>query len=223
MSKLIQRNHIVPAIWPCDLNTADNPGDYVSMKNYKHLTVYIFVKTMGATSAVTMKQATDVAGTGEKALSYTEYWMTGAKWRFTGRSATNFSVGETVTGAGGASGVVSEIGADYLLVYTVNATAVVDGETLTGGTSGATATANGAGINEDILLRTTCSDTFTIPAVVLRSYVIEIEASQLDTSNGFDCVRVQVEDPGTAGLGAAVYVLSEPRYKGVPMETAIYD
>ena len=222
MSKLVQRNHIVPAIWPCDLNTADNPGDYVSMKNYKHLTVFIFVKTMGATSAVTLKQAQNVAGTGEKALAFTQYLMTGSKWRFTGLSGA-FQVGETVTGAGGASGVVYEIGADYLLVYTVNATAVVDAETLTGGTSGATATANGVGINEDILLPVTCASTFTIPAVVLRSYVIEVEASTLDLANGFDCVRVQVEDPGTAGLGAAIYVLSEPRYAGIPMETAIYD
>jgi len=222
MGKLIQRLHLVPAVWPVDFNTGANPGDYVSMKNYKHLTVVIMENTAGGTAAVTMKQASDVAGTGEKALSFTEYWMTGAKWKFTSLSGA-FSVGETVTGAGGASGVVSEIGADYLLVYTVNATAVVDGETLTGGTSGATATADGAGINEDILLRCTCSDTFTTPAVATRMYVIEIEASQLDVSGGFDCVRVNVAQATVAGIGSVLYILSEPRYAGVPEETAIYD
>jgi hypothetical protein len=223
MSKFIERNHIVPAVWPVDLNTGDNPGDYVSLKNYKHLTVFIFVKTMGATSAVTMKQAKNVAGTGEKALSFVKYYMTGAKWKYNTLTVAEFAVGETVTGAGGASGVVAEVGADYLLVYTVNATAVVDAEVLTGGTSGAKAVADGAGVNEDILLGLTCASTFTIPAVVLRSYVIEIEASMLDVEAGFDCVRVQVEDPGAAALGAAVYILSEPRYAGIPMETAIYD
>ena len=222
MSRLTEKFGIVPAVWPCDLNTADNPGDYVSMKNYKHLTVYIFVKTMGATSAVTMKQAKNVAGSGEKALAFVQYKLTGTKWRFTTLTGA-FQVGETVTGAGGASGVVYEIGADYLLVYTVNATAVVDAETLTGATSLATAVANGVGINEDILLPLTCASTFTIPAVALRSYAIEVEASTLDVANGFDCVRVQVEDPGTAALGAALYILSEPRYAGIPMETAIYD
>jgi hypothetical protein len=222
--RLVEQQHVVPAVWPVDFNTAANPGDYVSMKNYKHLTVVIMQNTAGGTAAVTMLQASAVAGTGEKALSFSEYFMTGAKWKFTGKSATDFQVGETVTGAGGASGVVSEIGADYLLVYTVNATAVVDGETLTGGTSGATATADGAGVDEDILLKCSASsNTFTIPAVANRMYVIEIDASSLDLDNDFDCVRVNIAQATGAGIGSALYVLSEPRYQGVPMESAIYD
>jgi len=221
--RLVQQQHVVPAVWPVDLNTGANAGDYVSMKNYKHLTVIITINTAGGTAVVTMVQAKDVAATGAKALTFAEYWMTGAKWKFTSPSGA-FTVGETVTGAGGASGVVAEVGADYILVYTVNATAVVDGETLTGGTSGITATADGIGINEDILLRLACSSTFTTPAVATRTYVIEIDAQMLDVAGDFDCVRLNIAKMGTgSGIGAAVYILSEPRFAGIPMETAIYD
>ena len=223
MGKFLQKNHIVPGVWPVDFNDATPTCDYVSMKNYKHLTIHIMLATAGGTSAVTVSQAKDVAATGAKTLAFIEYLMSGSKWKFTGKSAADFAVGETVTGAGGASGVVYEVGADYLLRYTVKGTAVVHAATLTSGTSGATATANGIGVNEDIMLPLACVNTFTMPAVVNKCYAIEIEASMLDLTNDFDCVAVAIVDPGAAMLGSVVYVLSEPRYAGIPMETAIYD
>lgn len=50
--------------------------DYVSMKYYSKLTVIISVKnaTTVTGSAITLKQATAVAGTGEKALSFTKMY-----------------------------------------------------------------------------------------------------------------------------------------------------
>lgn len=50
--------------------------DYVSLKNYNKLTVIILADnaTTVTGSAITLKQATAVAGTGEKALAFTTQW-----------------------------------------------------------------------------------------------------------------------------------------------------
>lgn len=50
--------------------------DYVSMKHYQHITVHILVDnaTTVTGSAITLKQATAVAGTSEKALAFTKMW-----------------------------------------------------------------------------------------------------------------------------------------------------
>jgi hypothetical protein len=50
--------------------------DYVSLKNYKHLTAIVLVKnaTTVTGSAITLLQASAVAGTGEKALAFTKVW-----------------------------------------------------------------------------------------------------------------------------------------------------
>lgn len=50
--------------------------DYVSLKFYKHLTAIVLVKnaTTVTGSAITLKQATAVAGTSEKALAFTKMW-----------------------------------------------------------------------------------------------------------------------------------------------------
>lgn len=69
--RLVENSQIVVGILPADL-TADKVGDYVSLENYKHCTI-IFVKDPGtAAQDPTLKlyQATAVAGTGAKALSF---------------------------------------------------------------------------------------------------------------------------------------------------------
>jgi hypothetical protein len=50
--------------------------DYVSLKDYQHFTAVINVKnaTTVTGSAITLKQATAVAGTSEKALSFSKVW-----------------------------------------------------------------------------------------------------------------------------------------------------
>ncbi len=64
---------IVSAIVPVDLATASNPGDYVTLKDYHRCAVV--VQAAAGTAAnditVTMQQATDVSGTGAKALDFT--------------------------------------------------------------------------------------------------------------------------------------------------------
>lgn len=43
---------------------------------------------------------------------------------------------------------------------------------------------------------------------------IGVDADELDVDNGFDCVSISVADVGTnAQLGAAYYILGEPRYQ----------
>lgn len=212
---------VVPAINPVDLNTGANAGDWISLKNYNHCTIVISIGTTTGTAAVTLDKGTAVDGTGSTTLSFSKQYQTGARWNYTGASGT-FTVGETVTGAAGASGVVYEDNGDHLLVYTTNATAVVDAETLTGGTSGVTATANGTGVDEDILLPlAVSSDTFTIPAVSNKTYVIEVDAASL--GDGYDCMQLDIAKASAGCIGSAVYILSESRFIGTPMLSAIYD
>ncbi len=49
------------------------------------------------------------------------------------------------------------------------------------------------------------------------SWWVEFEASDLDVANDFDCVRVDVDDPGTnAQPGAVIYILGDPSYETDP-------
>ena len=55
-------------------------------------------------------------------------------------------------------------------------------------------------------------------------YVFEIDASDLDVANSYDCIRVSVSDiGGNAQLGCLLYILSGPRYAGATMSSAIVD
>lgn len=58
------------------LATTNGDCDYVSMKDYGKMTIVIAVDnaTTVTGGAVTLKQATAVAGTGEKALSFSTVW-----------------------------------------------------------------------------------------------------------------------------------------------------
>jgi hypothetical protein len=73
MSFLTEETQIVAAIIPVDLSTAANNGDWVSLKNYDELDIIIFkaAGTAGDDPVITLKQASDVAGTGAKALNFT--------------------------------------------------------------------------------------------------------------------------------------------------------
>lgn len=55
-------------------------------------------------------------------------------------------------------------------------------------------------------------------------WVVEIDAADLDVANGYDCVRASVADVGTnAQIGCLFYILSEPRYAGSTLPSAIAD
>lgn len=62
---------IVPAFAPVNLATAANPGDWVSLKNYKSAWIVFHsgVGTAGEDPVVTLLQASDVSGTGSKPLN----------------------------------------------------------------------------------------------------------------------------------------------------------
>jgi len=213
------------AVWPVDFTTGANAGDYVSLKDYPAVGVLISQNTAAGTAAVTLVQAKGVAATGAKTLAFTRYWVSGVKLNYD-NSTGKFTVGEVVNGAGGGQGTVYYDNGTYLLLYTVNASAFVDNETITGVTSATTASADGIGINEDIMLPVDLAagvNTFTIPAVAQRRYGIEITADMLDRDNDYDCVRVNIAQATGAGIGSAIYIMPEGKTKGIPMPTAIYD
>lgn len=71
--RMDEQTHLVQATAAVALTSTAGDGVYVSMKNYRRATIIVDI-TNGATvtgTAVTLKQATAVAGTGEKALAFT--------------------------------------------------------------------------------------------------------------------------------------------------------
>ena len=75
-SKLIDACKIVTGIAPVAMATTAGDADYVSLKGHSGVSVILSVKngTTVTGCAVTLKQATAVAGTSEKALSFTKVW-----------------------------------------------------------------------------------------------------------------------------------------------------
>lgn len=158
---LVQEKKIVMGGGPVLLNTAGLAGDYVSMKNYNHLTVIVALTPASGTdtAAITLKQASDVAGTGEKALAFTKAW----------RCPVSTSV--------------------------------------------------------DALTETAYSSSITTSATAVQElFVLEIDAPDLDVANGFDCVRVDITDPGSVSTPAvAIYILGESRFAQATPPSPIVD
>jgi hypothetical protein len=73
--KLVESSQIVAGFVPLDLQTARD-GDWVSLRDFNHLTVIFFkgTGTDGDDPIVTLQQATDNAGAGAKALNLTDVW-----------------------------------------------------------------------------------------------------------------------------------------------------
>lgn len=99
-TRLIDNYGIEVAAVPIDTTGAAVTGDYYSLKNYNHVTFIIMQGAWaGGTPAVTLKQATDVAGTGEKALSFSRYWvktgLTGTTYTETAVSSDTFNLAAT--------------------------------------------------------------------------------------------------------------------------------
>lgn len=81
---------------------------------------------------------------------------------------------------------------------------------------------------------TAAADTLTSTAVTSNTfnssttnnknlmYVIEIDAADLDVSNGFDCIAVSCAN-GANSVGAITFVLSEARYQSPAAVAAITD
>lgn len=172
MASFLENHMIVPAIRPVDLSAAANAGDWVSLKNYGHVTAVFHsaIGTAGDDPTLTCLQATAVDGSGSKALN-----INSAK-AFKKQAATNLL----------STGTWSAASSDVSTNALTNATSA----------------------EQEAL------------------WVVEFDADELDVDNGFDCFSISVADVGTnAQLGAAYYILSEPRHPAQPtsMLSAIGD
>jgi len=75
--RLCEESQIVVGLVPYDMSLGAGSGDYISLKNYRHVAV-VFLKDAGTASenaTITLQQASDVAGTGVKSLNFTEYYL----------------------------------------------------------------------------------------------------------------------------------------------------
>lgn len=148
---------VYPVVAAAGLLLTSTLGDttYVSMKGYQRCQIIISIAdgTTVTGSTITLKQATAVAGTSEKALAFT-------------RMLAN---------------------TDYVASKTMTETAVT-------------------------------SNTFTTQTTNSKDslYIIDVDASDLDVANGFDCLRVDgTGHAATASRGVVVlYNLYGARYSG---------
>lgn len=71
----VENSKYISAVVPIDTTGAGADGDWVSLKGYSHATIIIQQGAWaGGTPAVTVQQATTVAGGSAKALSFANYW-----------------------------------------------------------------------------------------------------------------------------------------------------
>jgi len=85
---------------------------------------------------------------------------------------------------------------------------------------------NGAPGTNDTLVKTAvvANSVTTSALAALELYVIEIDAADLDVANGFDCVGIDVSDPGSVSTPASIiYILSQPRYGQSTPPSAVID
>lgn len=105
MPQILEQMQIVEG-WPIvDLQTADNTGDWVSLKNYKHLAILFAsaVGTAGQDPTLTVNQATSAAGGSSKALTFTTIYRKQAAtslastgtWTKTTQAAANTYTNDT--------------------------------------------------------------------------------------------------------------------------------
>lgn len=67
------------------------------------------------------------------------------------------------------------------------------------------------------------ADTFNLDTAN-KVFVIEVDRSSLDSGNGFDCLSVDIATPGAnADFYDVTYILTEPRYAGASMSSALVD
>ena len=64
----------------------------------------------------------------------------------------------------------------------------------------------------DLTETTVTSDTYTVSSANSNLYVIEIDARELDITNGFDCVRFDLASGAGTTILSVIYILSDPRY-----------
>lgn len=114
---LVQETKIVSGGGPVLLNTAGIAGDYVSMKNYNHLTVIVGLTPASGTdtAAITLKQNTNVGNSpaDEKALAFTRAWRCPVSTSVDALTETTYASSITTSAAAAQEMFVLEVdGAD---------------------------------------------------------------------------------------------------------------
>jgi hypothetical protein len=159
--QLVDFCKVVQACPPAALTSTAGDGDYVSMKGFDRCSIIISVDNGNTVTggAVTLLQATTVAGGSEKALAF-----------------------DTV----------------YRNIDT--------------------------GASDTLVAAAVTSNTFTTDTTNAKNllYVIEVQASQLDVDNGFDCLRIDVASMANA-VGDVIYILHPARYAPPLAISAITD
>jgi len=216
--------HIVNVVRPVSHTTVARISDAVCMKGYHHADVIIEVGAHGSTgtTVIRLDQMSLVDTAGTTTLPIVDYYVSGGKIFVTNWNGTAWSGDELVTGAT-LSASLEEFCGNYMTVFDM-ITGVVAAETITGGTSGATAVAVNAYEYEDVMIkRVAASDTFTISITDNVTYVIPIAATSF--TDGYDVFHVDVEACSTSTvLMSATAILYKGRYMGADTPISpIYD
>jgi hypothetical protein len=169
-TRLLESIDLVLAAPPADFNSAVTV-DWISLKNYEGCLV-VWMKAVGTAGddwSLQLNQATAVAGTSSKALTFSQWYY---------KSAVSIATTTTFT-------KVTE----------------------------ATATA-------DLDLGTPTDYAHDINQAL---YVVDVKASDLDVSNGFDCIAATFDDAdnSSTSLGAILYIPYGARYPQATPKAAV--
>lgn len=76
----------------------------------------------------------------------------------------------------------------------------------------------------DVLARTTDAVAFTTSAAIKHKMVVfQIDPSTLDVAGGFDCITVKTGASNAANITQAMYFLTDLKYSGSSLPSAITD
>lgn len=135
--RFCELNQLVVGLVPYDMVASSSSGDFVSLKNYNHIAI-VFIKDAGTTdedATITIQQATAVAGTSAKSLTFTDYYIKDGTQTSVGTfTKTTQTAAATVTATGeNEQLIVVEFDADSLDVDNafdcIRATVAVPGST----------------------------------------------------------------------------------------------
>lgn len=98
MPGLVELMGIETAVAPKDITGAAQTGDWISLKNFSHCTIIVIQGAWtSGTPAVTLLQAPDVTGAGNKPLEFTHRWSkvglsTGSQFARSAVAANTFNL-----------------------------------------------------------------------------------------------------------------------------------
>jgi hypothetical protein len=198
-------------------------GDWITLKNHAKCMVSVMLGTITTSVTIRLQQATAVAGTAAKALLFDSVVRSGGKITCTPLAGT-LQEGETVTGGtSAATGKIHRKFTNQLILHTITGT-FQTAETITGGTSAATATTTSAITDFGLRCRVAMTAASTIALTNAGEiYSIDIDGSDLDVANGFDCIMADVTAVGGASLCGISYLLSNGKYKEEPQKSPLID